>query len=203
MKFILAKKLKMDSLFDDQGRIVPVTILEAGPVKITQVKTKDKDGYSSVQVGFGTRRKISKPLQGHLKHLGNLRYLKEFRARDEKNLVDYEVGKEIKADIFEPGEVVKIKGISIGKGFQGVVKRHGFHGTHTTHGNKDQLRTSGSIGATTPQHVIKGRKMAGRTGGRQVTLKNVKIVKIDKDQNLIYVKGAVPGKKGTVVEIFN
>jgi len=203
MKFILAKKLNMSSVFDENGKIVPVTALEAGPVKITQIKNLEKDKYLAIQVGFGTKRKITRPLQGHLKNAGNLRWLREFKAVDNKDIEAYKVGDEIKVDIFTEGENVNICGLSRGKGFQGVVKRHGFHGTHTTHGNKDQSRTSGSIGATTPQRVIKGRKMAGRTGGKVITIKKVKVMKIDKDNNLIYLKGAVPGKRGTLIEIFN
>ncbi|NMB92220.1 MAG: 50S ribosomal protein L3 [Parcubacteria group bacterium] len=203
MKFILAKKLNMSSVFDEKGKIIPVTILEAGPVKITQIKNKDKDSYEAVQLGFGTKKRITKPLLGHLKDNGKLRWLREFRIKDSKDLENYKVGDEIKVDVFKEGELVNISGISRGKGFQGVVKRHGFHGTHTTHGNKDQLRTSGSIGATTPQRVIKGKKMAGRTGGERVSLRKVKIIKIDPDKNLIYLKGAVPGKRGTLIEIFN
>jgi len=203
MKFILAKKLNMSSVFDEKGKIIPVTILEAGPVKITQIKNIDKDGYLAVQAGFGQKKKISKPLLGHLKDNGRLRWLKEFRAQDAKDLENYKVGDEINVTAFNEGELVNISGISRGKGFQGVVKRHGFHGTHTTHGNKDQLRTSGSIGATTPQHVIKGKKMAGHTGGEKISLKRIKVIKIDKDKNLIYLKGAIPGKRGTLIEIFN
>jgi len=203
MKFILAKKLNMSSIFDENGKIVPVTALTAGPVKITQIKNLEKDKYSAIQVGYGTKRKITRPLQGHLKNAGNLRWLREFKVTDNKDIEAYKVGDEIKVDIFTEGENVNICGLSRGKGFQGVVKRHGFHGTHTTHGNKDQSRTSGSIGATTPQRVIKGRKMAGRTGGDVITIKKVKVMKIDKDNDLIYLKGAVPGKRGFLIEIFN
>jgi large subunit ribosomal protein L3 len=203
MKFILAKKLNMSSVFDEKGKIVPVTILEAGPVKITQIKNIDKDGYLAVQVGFGQKKKISKPLLGHLKDNGKLRWLKEFRAQDAKDLESYKVGDEINVSVFNEGELVNISGISRGKGFQGVVKRHGFHGKEATHGVKHAHRQPGSIGATTPQHVIKGKKMAGRTGGEKISLKRVKVVKIDKDKNLIYLKGALPGKRGTLIEIFN
>jgi large subunit ribosomal protein L3 len=200
MKFILAKKLNMTQLFDEKGKVIPVTVLEAGPVRIAQIKTKDKDGYNAIQVGFGKKRNVTKPLKGHLKDIGNVRWLREFRFDKEE---DHKVGDEIRVDIFEIGDKVKITGTSRGKGFQGVVKRHGFHGVRSSHGNKDQSRTSGSIGATTPQHVIKGKKMAGRTGGKTITLRSMKVVKIDPEKNLLYLKGPLPGKRGTLITLFS
>lgn len=202
MKFILAKKLNMSQIFEEDGKVIPVTVLEAGPAKITQVKTKEKDGYSALQVGFGKKKNLSKPLKGHLKDLGDFRWLREFRVTKEEELQQYKVGDVINAEIFTPGDTVNIVGISRGKGFQGVVKRHGFAGVRATHGNKDQHRTSGSIGATHPQHVIKGKRMAGRTGNKQITLKKVKVVKVEPEKNLLYVKGAIPGKRGTLIKIF-
>jgi large subunit ribosomal protein L3 len=209
MKFILAKKLNMSQIFDEKGKVIPVTILEAGPVKIIQIKTKEKDGYAAIQIGFGNKKNISKPLKGHFKNTGGIsgdfRWIRECRFDKkpiESSIIEgYKVGEAIKVDIFETGDKVKIIGKSRGKGFQGVVKRHGFHGTHASHGNKHQSRTSGSIGATTPQRVIKGKKMAGRTGGENVTIKTVKVVKVEPQKNLLYLKGAIPGKRGTLIEI--
>ncbi|MFA5392347.1 MAG: 50S ribosomal protein L3 [Candidatus Paceibacterota bacterium] len=207
MKFILAKKLNMSQIFNEKGKIIPVTILEAGPVKITQIKTKDKDGYAAVQIGFGKKRNISKPLKGHLKNAGNFKWIREFRFDQEpiesSIIKEYKVGDAIKVDIFEMGDQVKITGKSRGKGFQGVVKRHGFHGKDATHGVKHAHRQPGSIGATALQRVIKGKKMAGRTGWENVSIKKVKVIKIDPQKNLLYLKGAVPGKRGTLIEIFS
>ncbi|MGC8880688.1 MAG: 50S ribosomal protein L3 [Minisyncoccia bacterium] len=199
MKFILGTKEKMTQVFSEKGEIIPVTVIKAGPLKVTQIKTKEKDGYEAVQVGFGKKKKISKPLLGHLKNLGNFRWLKEFKIDGQNS--EFKIGDEIKVDIFEVGEKVKVIGTSKGKGFQGVVKRHGFHGSDASHGTKDRLRAPGSIGATHPQHVPKGRKMAGHTGLKRVTLKNVEIIKLDKANNLIYLKGAIPGNRGSLVLI--
>ncbi|MGC8651249.1 MAG: 50S ribosomal protein L3 [Minisyncoccia bacterium] len=206
MKFILAKKLNMSQVFEEDGKVIPVTIVEADPVKVTQIKTKETDGYNAIQVGFGKKKNIKKPLKGHLKDLGNFRWLREFRITDKNQLEEqtkYQVGDLIQLDAFTPGDKVTISSTSRGKGFQGVVKRHGFHGVRATHGNKDQHRTSGSIGATTPQHVIKGKKMAGRTGGEQVTIKKVQIIKVEPEKNLLYLKGAIPGKRGSLIKIFS
>ncbi|MDD2677859.1 MAG: 50S ribosomal protein L3 [Candidatus Paceibacterota bacterium] len=205
MKFILAKKLNNIQIFDEEGRIIPAVILEAGPVKITQIRTEEKDGYSAVQVGFDKKKKINKPLAGHLKNLGNFRWLREFRL-DKKELpkeIAYKVGDEIKVDIFEVGEKVKVAGLTKGKGFQGVVKRYNFRGNSTSHGTKHTVRAPGSIGATTPQRVPKGRRMAGRMGGERFTIKNLEIVKIDPENNLLYIKGSAPGRRGSLIEIFN
>jgi len=205
MKFILAKKLNMSQIFDEKGKVIPVTILEAGPVKIIQIRTKEKDGYAAIQIGFGKKKNISKPLKGHLKNAGNFRWIREFRFDKkpiESSIIEgYKVGEVIKADIFAEGDKVKITGKSRGKGFQGVVKRHGFHGKDATHGVKHAHRQPGSIGATTPQHVIKGKKMAGRTGGENVTVKKVKVIKVEPEKNFLYLKGAIPGKRGTLIEI--
>ncbi|MGB9763120.1 MAG: 50S ribosomal protein L3 [Minisyncoccia bacterium] len=204
MKFILAKKLNMSSVFTEDGKLIPVTILEAGPSYVTQIKTKEKDSYNAIQIAFGKKKKVTKPLAGHLKNIGPKRWIREFRVAKEEDLKNFKVGDTITVSLFQEGEKINITGISRGKGFQGVVKRHGFSGVLSkTHGNKDQTRTSGSIGATHPQHVIKGRKMAGHTGEDQITLKNVPIIKIEPEKNLIYVKGAVPGKRGTLIKIFN
>ena len=192
-------------MFDKGNKIVPVTIIEAGPCYVTQIKNKEKDKYEAVQIGFGDAKKNKKPKLVHLEKVKsknekvkiNLRWLKEFRVADDK----YELGQEIKADIFKIGDIVKISGISKGKGFAGVVKRHGFRGAPASHGTKHNLRAPGSIGSSFPEHVLKGKKMAGRMGGERVSVKNLEIADIDIENNLIAVKGAVPGKNGSLVEI--
>jgi len=196
MKFILAKKLKMSQVFDKEKKVIPVTVLEAGPVKIVQVKTKDKDGYEAVQIGFGHKKRQTKALAGHLKNLGNFCWITEIRG-----VFDYKRGDEIKADIFKEGDRVMITGKSKGRGFQGVVKRYGFKGAPASHGTKHQLRAPGSIGATDPQRVAKGKKMAGRMGQNQLTLKKVEIIKVDPEKNLLYLKGAVPGRRNSLIKI--
>ena len=195
MKFILGKKLKMTQIFDKEGRVIPVTLIKSGPCKILQIKTKEKDGYSAVQVGFEKlkEKKVKKPQKNK-----PFRYIREFRIKDDK---EFEVGKEINVDIFEKGDIVNVSGISKGKGFQGVVKRHGFKGGPATHGTKHTLRAPGSIGSAFPERVWKGKKMAGRMGGNKVTIKNLQIVEVDKENNLLAIKGAIPGRKGTLVEI--
>ena len=179
--------------------VIPVTLIESGPNFVAQIKTKEKDGYSAVQVGFGTKKEknIKKPQRGHLKEIGNLRWLREFRLDD----AELKLGDEIKPEIFSAGDKVTIVAISKGKGFQGVVKRHGFHGGPKSHGQKDRHRAPGSIGASWPQHVIKGMKMAGRMGGDRITVKNLEIVEVDAENNLIAIKGALPGRKGTLIMI--
>lgn len=199
MKFILGKKMAMSQKFKADGQVVPVTVVKAGPCFISQIKNADKDGYQSMQIGFETKKKINKPLKGHLKNLDQAKYLREFRLEGEKN--EFQKGQQITAAIFEPGEKVDVVAVSKGKGFQGVVKRHGFAGAPKTHGNKDQLRHGGSIGAQRPQHVLKNKKMAGRMGGDQVTVKNLEIIEVDAVNNMIYVKGAIPGSRNTLVRL--
>ncbi len=205
----------MSQIFDSEGNVVPVTIVQAGPVVVTNIRTKEKNGYEAVQVGFLKKVKnIPKPLLGAFKKTGVFQYIKEFRLdkknqnldkknqnKEEKEINQFQIGQEIKVDIFQEGEKVDVSGITRGKGFQGVVKRHHFKGSPKSHGTKDRWRAPGSIGATTPQRVVKGRRMAGRTGGKRVTIKNLEIVKVDSENNLLYLKGAVPGKKGTLLEI--
>jgi large subunit ribosomal protein L3 len=199
MKFILGKKQNMTNIFDEDGIVYPVTVVNAGPLVVTQVKTLETDGYDSVQFGYGERKEsnISKAVKGHTKDLGNFETLKENRV----NETDLKVGDKVDVSAFEEGDKVTISSISKGKGFQGVVKRWNFAGGRRSHGNKHHERTPGSIGATGPQRVLKGLKMAGRMGSDRITVKNLKIVKVDKDTNQLYIKGAVPGKRGTLVEI--
>jgi large subunit ribosomal protein L3 len=198
MKFLLGKKIGMTQLFLE-GKMVPVTLVEAEPSQITQVKTKEKDGYSALQLGFEKitkQKKIKKTMKG--KEFKNLR---EFRLTVEE-MGNYKAGDKIETTVFNEGDEVKVAGISKGKGYQGAVKRWGFKGRlSATHGTKHELRTLGSTGSSNPDHVRKGRKMSGRMGAERVTVKNLKIVKIDKENNLIAIKGAVPGRMGTLLEI--
>ncbi len=200
-KFILGKKIAMSQVFKD-NRVIPVTKIKAGPCLVIQVKEEKKDGYQAVQIGFGSKKKINKPLQGHLKKAqalkDNNRYLREFLISADSEL---KKGDKIKADVFKPGDKVKVSSISKGKGFQGVVKRHGFHGSPASHGHKDQLRMPGSAGATGPARVFKNKKMPGRMGGKRITISNLEIVEVDPQNNIILVKGAVPGAINSFLEI--
>lgn len=208
MKFILGEKQEMGQIFDESGKVIPVTFIKADVNIITQVKNKDKDGYTAVQIGFGKRKlkNINKAQKGHLKSAldklegAGLRYMREFRV-EENELENFNVGNTISVDIFEEGDKIETSGISKGKGFQGVVKRHGFHGGPRTHGQKHSEREPGSIGSVWPQRVLKGKRMAGRMGSDRITVKGLKIVKIDKENNILAIKGAVPGRRGTLLEI--
>jgi len=200
MKFILGKKSGMTQIFNKKGHVIPVTLIEAGPCFAIQNKTKEKDGYQSVQIGFEEikDRKTKKPQKGHFKKANlekNFRYLREFKNSNLKT------GQKIDVSLFNPGEIVRVTGISKGKGFQGVVKRHGFSGFPASHGTKHGLRAPGSIGSAWPQRVFKGRKMAGRMGSDRITVQGLEIAQVDKDNNLLAIKGAVPGKRGTLLEI--
>lgn len=203
MSFILGKKIGMTRFFQDDGTVVPVTLIEAGPVTVTQVKSKEKDGYEAIQVGLGKAKKLKKPQVGHLKGLEKLKHLKEFRLTVDK-LENSEANKRgalFDVAVFNIGDIVKISGISKGKGFQGVVKRHGFRGMPASHGHHHVMRHGGSIGQRFPQHTLKGTRMAGRMGGARVTTRGLKIAAVDKEKNLLAVKGAVPGRRGTLLEI--
>lgn len=201
MKFILGKKLQMTQLFGQDGRVLPVTLIQAGPCFVTQKKTAEKEGYDSLQIGFGEAKakRMNKAEKGHLSKSGkeNLKFLREVRIENS----DLEIGAQVLADVFQEGDIVKISGISKGKGFAGVVKRHHFGGGPATHGQKHSLRAPGSIGATFPERVPKGRRMGGRMGGERSTVKGLKIVKIDAANNIIAVQGAVPGVPGGLLEI--
>ena len=194
----------MSQIFDEAGNVIPVTVIEAGPCYVTQIRAKEKDGYQAVQIGFWETKGLKKPQKGHLRRIKNLKYLKEFKTGDKyenKYENKYEIGQEIKADIFQVGDVVKVSGISKGKGFAGVVKRHGFRGAPASHGTKHALRQPGSIGSSFPERVRRGLKMAGRMGGERVTTKNLKIAAVDAENNLLAIKGAIPGSRGTLLEI--
>ena len=202
MKFILGEKIGMSQIFDEKGNQIPVTVIEAGPCFVTQIKTEDKDKYTAVQVGFKKiekSKKIKKSMKGK-----EFRYLKEFQ-NPLRQLADdgeeYKTGDKVDVSAFQEGDVVKVSGISKGKGFAGVVKRWGFSGRNASHGVKHEQRTPGSVGSSFPERVTKGRKLPGRLGFQRITVKNLKIVKIDPENNLLAVKGAVPGRKGTLLEI--
>lgn len=185
----------MSQIFDEKGNVISVTLIEAGPCQVTQIKTKEKDDYEAVQIGFQKivkKNKIKKPLAKK-----PFRWLREFKDKIE----EYKVGQKIDTSIFKEGDLVKISGISKGKGFAGAVKRWGFSGRGASHGVKHEARTLGSVGTSFPERVIKGKKMPGRMGFERVTVKNLKIVKVNKENNLLAVKGAVPGRKGTLLEV--
>lgn len=181
--------------------VIPVTQIEAGPCTVIQLKNTENDGYTAVQVGYGKRRAslITKPLRGHFKNFGDFRFVKEFRLPANEDMSELKAGDTISVKTFKPGDTLTITGTSKGKGFQGVVKRHGFHGQDATHGNKDQLRMSGSIGAGGVQHVFKGMRMGGRMGGDRVTLHDVQIISVDEATNTIFIKGAIPGARNGLV----
>ena len=196
---ILGRKLGMTQIFRDDGTAVPVTVIEAGPCTVIQVKTEEKDGYAAVQLGFGTRKRINSPQKGHLKGLGQFHYLREFRVDD---IGDWEVGKKVGCEIFEEGDLVDVSGASKGRGFAGVMKRHGFRGGPRTHGQSDRARAAGSIGAgTDPGRVVKGKKMAGHMGTGEVTVKNLEVVQSDPSRNILMVKGAVPGNEEILLRV--
>lgn len=191
----------MTQVYDEQGQVIPVTVVAVEPCVVTQVKTDESDGYTAVQIGYGTRKEknIAKPQRGHNKGLGHFRGYREFRMNA---TADMKVGDAVKVDQFTAGEKVTVLGTSKGKGFQGVVRRHKFHGADNQHGNKDQTRMPGSIGATGPQHVFKGTRMAGHMGHRPVTVANMEVVKVDAEANELYLRGAVPGARHTVIAVY-
>ena len=203
MKGILGKKVGMTQVFDENGAVVPVTIVEAGPCFVTQKKTVEKDGYNAIQVGFGDvpEKRLNKPLNGHLKKSGvaPVKYLREFRVDDPDA---YEEGQQIDVSVFNVGDKVDVTGTSKGKGFAGVVKRHHFRGGPKTHGQSDRWRAPGSVGAgSTPGRVFKGVRMAGRMGNERVTVQNLRVALVDPEKNLLGIKGAVPGGKNGLIVI--
>ena len=194
MKFIVGKKVGMTQIYDKNGKITPVTVIEAGPCFVTQIKTKEKDGYESVQIGLEplSSKKITKSKKGK-----EYRFLKEFFG----NIADYKIGDKIDVAKFVEGEKIKVSGITKGRGFQGVVKRHGFKGAPASHGHPHDLRKPGSIGCSFPERVIKGMRMAGHMGVDKKTIKNLKIAAIDAENNLLAVSGSVPGHNNNLIEI--
>jgi large subunit ribosomal protein L3 len=188
---IIGKKLGMTQIFRDNGKVEAVTAIEAGPCAVVQVKTADKEGYNALQIGFGQAKRLSSPQRGHLKDLGQFRYLREFRTDDIEGV---QVGDRIDVSLFQAGDLVDVTGVSKGKGFAGVVKRYGFAGGPKTHGQSDRHRHPGSIGAgTSPGRVFKGTRMAGHMGSERVTVRKLEVFQTDPDRNLLLVKGAVPG----------
>ena len=173
----------MGQVFEEDGKVIPVTVISAEPMKVTQLKTLEKDGYEAVQFGSGTKK-------------GKVRHSKENRGQAE-----LKVGETVDVSVFNPGDMVKVSGISKGKGFQGAMKRHGFHGMPASHGHKHVKRHVGSIGQRFPQHTLKGMRMAGRMGAERVTVRGLKVIKVDKENNFLAIKGAVPGRKGTLLVV--
>ncbi|MCI0331026.1 MAG: 50S ribosomal protein L3 [candidate division Zixibacteria bacterium] len=203
MKQFLGKKVGMTRVYAEDGASVPVTVIEAGPCHVTQVKTAEKDGYRAVQVAFGEKRKnlINKPLSGHLKKAGleSTRWLAELKPEDGEN---FEAGQVLDVSVLHPGDIIKVSGISKGLGFQGAVRRHHFAGGPKTHGQSDRHRAPGSVGASSfPSRTFRGQRMAGRMGGATVTVKNLTVVEVDKEHNAVLVKGAVPGKPNGLVKL--
>jgi len=196
---IIGRKIGMTQIFRDNGEAGAVTAIEAGPCSVIQVKTVAKEGYNAVQLGFGEAKRLNSPQRGHLKELGQFRYLREFRLGDSESI---EVGEKIDVSLFKAGDLVDITGVSKGKGFAGVVKRHHFAGGPKTHGQSDRHRHAGSIGATTsPGRVLKGMRMAGHMGDRKTTVRHLEVFEADPARNLLLVKGAVPGGKNGLLLI--
>lgn len=204
MPGMLGKKIGMTSIFNSEGDLVTVTLIEAGPCKVVSLRDKDRDGYSAVVLGFENRKEkhLSKPVLGQFRknNISPLRVVKEFKNFDTSSL---KIGDDLKVDLFKEGDIIKVRGKSKGKGFQGVMKRHNFGGVGgTTHGQSDRLRAPGSIGASSyPSRVFKGQRMAGRKGFENVTVRNLKVIKVIPEDNLIMVKGAVPGSINSIVEL--
>jgi large subunit ribosomal protein L3 len=199
MKGILGEKLGMTQVFTDEGRALPVTVIKAGPCRVVQVKTEERDGYPAVQLSYGSAGRVSKPRGGHFEKAGAepARYLVELRT-DEA----YEPGQELKADVFQPGDRTDVVGVSKGKGFSGPMKRHGFGGLPASHGTERKHRSPGAIGAcATPSRVFRGTKMAGQLGNQRVTVLNLEVVEADPERGLLLLKGAVPGPIGSLVMV--
>jgi large subunit ribosomal protein L3 len=196
---LLGRKIGMTQVFTEGGTMEPVTAIEAGPCIVTQIKTPDREGYSSVQLGFTEAKSLNSPERGHLGKLGLFRHLREFRVAD---TADIELGHRIDVSLFQPGDSVDVSGTSKGRGFAGGVKRHHFRGGPKTHGQSDRHRAPGSVGAgTDPGRVLKGQKMAGHMGNERVTVKRLKVISADADRNLLLVRGTVPGARNGLLEI--
>lgn len=203
-KGLIAKKLGMTQIFDEKGAVIPVTVLEAGPCTVVQIKNEETDGYKAVQLGFGEvkEKHVTRPVKGHFNKakVAPKKHLREFRL---DNIEDFKVGNEIKADVFQVEDMVDIQGVSKGKGFQGVIKRHGQHRGPMGHGSMYHRRP-GSMGAcATPGRVFKGKKLPGHMGHMTITIQNLRVVKVDLDKNVILVKGSVPGPKGAILKVKN
>jgi large subunit ribosomal protein L3 len=196
---IIGRKIGMTQMFPDDGRLVGMTAIEAGPCIVTQVKTEAKEGYNAVQLGFSEAKKLNQPEKGHLKNLKLYRHLREFRVNDTGSI---QIGQVVDADVFKPGDMVDIIGVSKGRGFAGVVKRHHFAGGPKTHGQSDRHRAPGSVGAnTSPGRVLKGLRMAGHMGDARVTVQNLEVIQADAQRHLLLIKGAVPGGRNGLLLI--
>lgn len=198
---LLGKKIGMTQIYDKEGKAVPVTAIEAGPCFVIQIKTKDNDGYNAIQMGFGKKRVVSKPLAGHVgkaKVAAAPRHFREFRVAD---VSSFSAGQEINVSAFKEGDMVNVSGISIGKGFSGTVKRHHFNRGPMTHGSKSHRRPGSSGAGSSPGRVLPGTRRAGRLGAKRVTVKNLKVIRVDQAKNLLLVKGAVPGPDESILEI--
>jgi large subunit ribosomal protein L3 len=196
---IYGRKLGMTQVFSSAGEARGVTVVEAGPCVVVQIKTKERDGYDAIQLGFGQRKSLTKPMRGHVKQLGNFRFLREVRVDDPN---EYEIGQSLGADVFEEGDIVNVVGTSKGKGFAGGVKRYHFHGGPKTHGQSDRHRAPGSIGSgTTPGRVRKGLRMAGHMGDERVTVKNLRVFQANPDRGVLLIEGSVPGGLNGVVRV--
>lgn len=202
MKFILGTKEEMVQFFDQNGKAYAATLVTATPNTVTDIRTMDRDGYTAVQVALGTKadKNVSKAQKGAWKDLGTFRFVREFRL-DATEAGKYERGTTVDAGTFAPGDTVAVSGITKGKGFQGVVKRHGFKGGPRSHGQKHSEREPGSIGATWPQRVLKGKRMAGRMGSDRVTIKELTVLAVDKENGKLLISGALPGRRGTLLEV--
>jgi large subunit ribosomal protein L3 len=203
MSGLIGKKLGMTRIFDEKGNDVQVSVIQTGPCYVTEIRTKDKHGYDALQLGFEEKRdkSVKKPERGHFAKSGvkPMRVVREFRTYD---VNQFKLGDAIKADVFQVGDKVKVIGISKGKGFQGVVKRHHFGGGPVTHGQSDRMRAPGSLGGSSyPSRVLKGLRMAGRMGGDRVTVRNMKVVRVDAENNIVMVRGGIPGAKNGMVVI--
>jgi large subunit ribosomal protein L3 len=200
MKGIIGEKVGMTQIFEET-RVIPVTVIQAGPCFVTQIRTSDRDGYDAVQLAFAEPRGTTQPMKGHFEKAGveGGRYLVELRTDDASS---FQLGQEIRADIFEAGEKADVVGVSKGKGFSGVMKRHGFAGLSASHGTQGKHRSPGAVGAcATPSRVFKGMRMAGQQGNRRVTVLNLEVVRADAERNLLLVRGAVPGPNGSLVMV--
>ena len=202
MKFIIGTKEQMTQFFTEDGVVIPATIISVPQATVTQIRTIEKDGYEGVQIASGERneKNINKAQIGHFAGKGNFRFVKEFRLKHDASS-DLKVGDTLDASVFAAGDIVAVSGTSKGKGFQGAVKRHGFSGAPTSHGHRHDTRRVGSIGAGGPQRVFKGTRMAGRMGSDRITVKNLEVVAVDAKQGQLLVKGALPGRRGTLLEV--
>jgi len=199
MSFILGEKIGMSRMFREDGAVVPVTLIQAGPIVVTDIRTKARDGYEAVQVGYKHEKHPTKPMAGHLKDIPAKKIIREFPLPN----AEMKRGDTMDVSVFQIGEKVKVSAITKGRGFQGAVKRHGFAGMPASHGHHHVLRHVGSIGQRFPQHTLKGTRMAGRMGGERMTVRGLTVMAIDLDRNTIAVKGAIPGRKGTILEIMS